>query len=339
MPHGVGFLLSASSHLVSSASTTACGGWTEKTGTEFGSTASLTTRFLVRCFLVTCFLVTCAFANGVFSEDLKHLNVLINSAAWAMLIVARGTLALVAVVAVALVAEVAVALVAEVAAALVLMVAAGLVVMSLVTAGVAVAGCMVAGFVVLVGTSPVVSLVSSWLVGAAPLRALRALEALLRVLPFTGWAISAGSTVLTLVAAGFTVLMVSFTGWAILTCSTGLTALAVWVTATFALTAVLPASAAAFSSAATMARVLRPVCTLAVSESATGAGVEADLVFLRGAMVSRVVRCVVKVSGKLGIEVKWLYVVVRVLVVESVLCLVNENWRKEGRDLFEGVRL
>lgn len=88
-----------------------------------------------------------------------------------------------------------------------------------------------------------------------------------------------------------------------------------------------------------MARVLRPVCTLAVSESATGAGVEADLVFLPGAMVSRVVRCVVKVSGKLGIEVKWLYVVVRVLVVESVLCLVNENWRKEGRDLFEGARL
>jgi hypothetical protein len=78
---------------------------------------------------------------------------------------------------------------------------------------------------------------------------------------------------------------------------------------------------------------------LVVSESATGAGVEADLVFLRGAMVSRVVRCVVKVSGKLGIEVKWLYVVVRVLVVESVLCLVNENWRKEGRDLFEGARL
>ena len=322
--------------------------------------------------MVTCFLVTCAFANGVFSEDLKHLNVLINSAAWAMLIVARGTLALVAVVAVALVAEVAVALVAEVAAALVLMVAAGLVVMSLVTAGVAVAGCMVAGFVVLVGTSPVVSLVSSWLVGAAPLRALRALEALLRVLPFTGWAISAGSTVLTLVAAGFTVLTVSFTGWAILTGSTvlasvtegltgltasftglaslagssvltlaaaGLTTLTVWVAATFALTALLPASAAAFSSAATMARVLRPVCTLAVSESATGAGVEADLVFLPGAMVSRVVRCVVKVSGKLGIEVKWLYVVVRVLVVESVLCLVNENWRKEGRDLFEGARL
>ena len=212
MPHGVGFLLSASSHLVSSASTTACGGWTEKTGIELGSTASLTTRFLVRCFLVTCFLVTCAFANGVFSEDLKHMNVLINSAAWAMLIVARGTLALVAAVAVALVAEVAVALVAEVVAALVLMVAAGLVVMSLVTAGVAVAGCMTAGLVVLVGTSPVVSLVSSWLVFAAPLRALRALEALLRVLPFTGWAISAGSTVLTLVAAGFTVSTVSFTG-------------------------------------------------------------------------------------------------------------------------------
>jgi hypothetical protein len=155
----------------------------------------------------------------------------------------------------------------------------------------------------------------------------------------------------------------------------------------FASTAVLPASAAAFSSAAIMARVLRPEYTLAVSESATGAGVEADLmflrvagilavfeaatgaeveaglvflrpagtlavfeaatgagveadlVFLRGAMVSSVSWCVVNVIGKLENEVKWLYVIVRVLMVESVLRLVNGSWRREGRILMEGARL
>jgi hypothetical protein len=329
----------------------------------------------------------------------RHLDTLINSAAWATLMVARGILALVAVEAVASVS----------------LVIAGFVMMSLVTAGVAGAGFMMAGFMVLVGT---VSWVSSWLVFTAPLRALRALEALLRVLAFTGRATLTGSTVLALVTAGFTVLTVSFTGWATLTGSTvlalvtagfmglavsftgwvglagstvsvlmaaglmvaGLTVLTDWVAAMFASTAVLPASAAAFSSAAIMARVLRPEYTLAVLESATGAGVEADLVFLRvagtlavfeaatgaeveaglmvflrpagtlaifeaatgagveadlvflrGAMVSRVLWCLVKVSGKLGNEVKWLYVVVRVLVVESVLWLVNGNWRKEGR--------
>jgi hypothetical protein len=84
-----------------------------------------------------------------------------------MLMVACGVLALVAVVAVALVA----------------VVVAGFAIVSLVAPGVTVVGFVAAGFVVL---APVVRLVPSWLVFAAPLRALRAFEALLSVLAFTG---------------------------------------------------------------------------------------------------------------------------------------------------------
>jgi hypothetical protein len=47
----------------------------------------------------------------------------------------------------------------------------------------------------------------------------------------------------------------------------------------------------------------------------------------------------VEVSGKFVIEVKWLYAVVRVFVVESVLWLVNGIWREEGRVLLECARL
>jgi len=148
-------------------------------------------------------------------------------------------------------------MVALVAVALVSSIVARFVMMSLVAAGWTVAGFMVAGFVVLVGSSPVVSLVLSWLVFAAPLRALRALEALLRVFPFTGWAVVASSEFLALVTAGFA-LLAPFTGGAI------------WA-------GLAAASAAAFSSAAIIARVLRPEYVLAASE------VEVDLVFLRPA--------------------------------------------------------
>ena len=94
----------------------------------------------------------------------------------------------------------------------------GVVVAALLTAGVE-----VVGFAALEEACMVVESLF-WFVLAAPLRALRAFDALLRVFGFGGLGMSAVSTG-------------STSAWA----------------------AVLPGSAAAFSSAAFMARVLRPV--------------------------------------------------------------------------------